>query len=418
MRNIFDQYKHPENRLTHSLIVSLNQDRKLLKDFLISFGPEKVPPVQTLRIIGQGLPGSTETNDEEQAEKRGLPDAVIFDDNGWALVLESKISSDLSKDQLQRHYQTIRRCGVDDIYGLTITLDQSPFLFKGWKMATWKDIYSWANRSQSSWAKHMVHYFNVAENNMVQNEYLTAGTITEFSGINLEPYTYHEGKRVLRLLTDKIRNNAKFMKEMNLDPESRRPAITDDGSRVWDMISFRNDLPKGGSFTGYPHCTFNLSNRDKWAEAMITFPNAMERSLFKRLKNSSYESFAQRLETVLAATKNNLRGISGYKPVARIVQRHYKTQRSPAVIDGEMTVDLRACFGGKDAEIGRPIVAQEQWLYAIHALLSDKRSNLQFQIGVQLPYKTCPELKTKNADRIFMASYRSLGPFIKHIIEG
>jgi hypothetical protein len=400
------------------LIASLNQDQKLLKDFLANFGPEKVPPVKTLRLIGQGLPGSTEINDEEQAERRGLPDAVIFTDSGWALVLESKINSGLSKDQLQRHYRTIKRCGIEDVYGLAITVKRPPFSFSGWRMVTWKDIYSWASKSQSPWAKHMIQYFNVAENNMVQNEYLKEGTITEFSGINLEPYTYPEGKRVLRLLTNKIRNNAKFIKEMNLDPETCRPAITDDRGGVWDMISFKRNKSKCGSFTGYPHCTLSLSNRNKWAEAMITFPNAMERSLFKRLKNSSYQGFAGEMKAVLAAIEKNMRGVGGFKPVARIVQRHYKSQRSPAVIDGEMTVDLRACFGGKDADMGRSIVVQEQWLVAIHALLTNKRSNLQFQIGVQFPYKACPALKTKNADQIFMASYRSLRPFVRHIIEG
>lgn len=418
MRNIFDQYKHPENRLTHSLIVSLNQDQKLLKDFLTNFGPEKVPPVKTLRLIEQGLPGSAEADDEEQAEKSGLPDAVIFNDEGWALAIESKIQSGLTKDQLHRHSQTIKRCGIDDLYGLTITVDPPPFALKGWKMATWKDIYTWAGASQSPWAKHMVDYFNVAENNMVQNEYLKEGTITQFSGINLDPQTYLEGKRVLKLLTDKIRKNNQFMGLMNLDSASRRPAITDDAHGVWDMISFRNNTGKKSNFTGYPHCTFSLSSKNKCAEAMITFPNAIERAALKRLKNASYEGFSQELKSVLGAIQKNLRGIRGYKPVARIVQRHYKTQRSPAVIDGEMNVDLRACFGGKDVDMGRAIKPQEQWLQAIHALLSNKRSNLQFQIGVQFSYQSCPELRTRNADQLFTASFSSLNPFMRHILEG
>lgn len=190
MRNIFDQYRHPENRLTHSLVVSLNQDKELLKDFLHKFGPLKTPSMRALRIIEQGLPGSAEAEDEEQAEKRGLPDAVIFNDTGWALAIESKIQSSLTKDQLQRHFQTIRRCGMDDFYGLAITVDMPPFTLKGWKMTTWKDIYTWASASRSPWARHMVDYFNVAENKMVQNKYLTEGTITQFSGINIEPYGY------------------------------------------------------------------------------------------------------------------------------------------------------------------------------------------------------------------------------------
>lgn len=35
MRSIFDQYTQPENQLTHGLICCLDQDRKLLKHFLL-----------------------------------------------------------------------------------------------------------------------------------------------------------------------------------------------------------------------------------------------------------------------------------------------------------------------------------------------------------------------------------------------
>ena len=34
MRNLFDQYDQPENRLSHALAVCLNEDRRLLTKFL------------------------------------------------------------------------------------------------------------------------------------------------------------------------------------------------------------------------------------------------------------------------------------------------------------------------------------------------------------------------------------------------
>ena len=34
MRNIFDQYEQPENRLTHALVTTLDQDRALLGPLL------------------------------------------------------------------------------------------------------------------------------------------------------------------------------------------------------------------------------------------------------------------------------------------------------------------------------------------------------------------------------------------------
>jgi hypothetical protein len=33
MRNLFDQYTHPENRLTHALVSGIDHDRYLLREF-------------------------------------------------------------------------------------------------------------------------------------------------------------------------------------------------------------------------------------------------------------------------------------------------------------------------------------------------------------------------------------------------
>jgi hypothetical protein len=34
LRNIFDQYSQPENRITHALMTAINEDRNLLGHFL------------------------------------------------------------------------------------------------------------------------------------------------------------------------------------------------------------------------------------------------------------------------------------------------------------------------------------------------------------------------------------------------
>ena len=104
MRNVFDQYTQPENRLTHSLVSVLHQDTGLLKSFLREFGPSDHPPPSRLQIIEQGLPGKVEL-DEGEAIKQGLPDALIFDDEGWVLVFESKISSGLDERPAPAAYE-------------------------------------------------------------------------------------------------------------------------------------------------------------------------------------------------------------------------------------------------------------------------------------------------------------------------
>src|SRR5262249_46974948 len=108
MRNLFDQYKHAENRLTHSLACSLNEDRPLLRDFLawLKIKPS-VSPAKLL-IIAQRLPGDPlDIEDEpEMSDRRGLPDIVIHDqDHSWCLFVENKVNAPFDSDQLRRHAQ-------------------------------------------------------------------------------------------------------------------------------------------------------------------------------------------------------------------------------------------------------------------------------------------------------------------------
>ncbi len=75
MRNVFDQYSQPENRLTHALLTALDQDRSLLVPFLKWLGIKDVPKPTTLTIVEQSVPGDYQPDiSEEEAERRGLPD--------------------------------------------------------------------------------------------------------------------------------------------------------------------------------------------------------------------------------------------------------------------------------------------------------------------------------------------------------
>jgi hypothetical protein len=67
LRNIFDQYSQPENRVTHALMTALNEDRKLLTLFLRSSDARK------LCVLEQQYPG-----EEEPSEEDG--DSVIVSD--------------------------------------------------------------------------------------------------------------------------------------------------------------------------------------------------------------------------------------------------------------------------------------------------------------------------------------------------
>ena len=183
MRNIFDQYSLPENKLTHSLVSCLYEDKHLLNSFLKNFCPNFFNKKSNLKIEQQTVPGESHlSNDEEKC-----------------LILESKISSRLARDQLIRHERTVRRRGFNDIRIIGVVVDLIPNVrLDKLKQITWNEVYNWTYKEtkKSEWAKKLIEYFNVAENKMVEDEYLTEGSITEFTGVDFNennPFSYLEG---------------------------------------------------------------------------------------------------------------------------------------------------------------------------------------------------------------------------------
>ena len=177
MRNIFDQYNQPENKLTHSLASSLHEDKKLLDSFLKTFCKGFFKNTSDLKIEQQTIPGEIKKEFDEK-QKKGLPDAIIYNEEE-CLIIESKVSSTLTQDQLSRHERTLRRRGFSRIKGIGIVVDLLPNVkLENWKQLTWNSVYSWAHKEtkNSEWAKKLVDYFNVLENNMVEDEYLREGS--------------------------------------------------------------------------------------------------------------------------------------------------------------------------------------------------------------------------------------------------
>lgn len=109
LRNIFDQYSQPENQLTHALVCTLDQDRALLRPFLNWLGAKQIPPVKSLHITEQQVPGIATPGDDGVGD--GLPDVVIYTDDGWAVAIESKVQLPISVGQLRRHQRTAERYG-------------------------------------------------------------------------------------------------------------------------------------------------------------------------------------------------------------------------------------------------------------------------------------------------------------------
>jgi hypothetical protein len=143
LRNIFDQYSQPENRVTHALMTALEEDRKLLGLFLRELVGAKLPcHPDKLTVLEQQYPGEEEPS-EEELEPRGIPDGWIFDSEGWCVFIESKVIAKLRSDQIIRHRRTAERRGFNVITAVAITPRRPSILTADTVLLEWRNVYAW-----------------------------------------------------------------------------------------------------------------------------------------------------------------------------------------------------------------------------------------------------------------------------------
>jgi hypothetical protein len=408
MRNLFDQYDQPENRLSHALAVSLYEDRALLRRFIDWIDVKPPERAKALVIVEQSLPGDVPQS-EEQAERKGLPDIVIHDDAAWCLLIESKVQAVLTDDQLARHERTLRRRGFESVtcVALTKTEARSPRAVA----RTWSGLYEWLgkNGARSEWSERLRSYLRVAEVRLAQEGYLTEGTLTMFDGFQFSaenPYSYGEAKRLLKLALAELRKDS-ALRALGMDPKAQgRPAITGrSGSAVWDFLSLA-DRPTRGSFTSYPHLT--LAVHDDHLEVAITIPNGVIRAVRRRLIDLGAEGLIELNAQILKRARRILS--LGGRFEAYALQRHYVSQRSQATIDARMTFDLQT---SQPRGVGR-VKRQAEWVSLFAELLRVKRANIQFGYWVSLPWGT-KGLDSRDSLNLIAESWCAMEPLIDRV---
>ena len=398
MRNVFDQYTQPENRITHALVTALAEDQKLLRAF-VRWITGVSAPAGKLNIVEQRLPGEAELA-EEDAARLGLPDAWIYNDDTWCLLIESKIAAKLSNDQLRRHQQTAVRRGFKRVNLLALdVIEPRSSLPSGVVFQRWQNVYTWLTKytlqakkpHESEWARRVTQYLEIAENRWPKEKYLKEGSLTTFSGIPIrsdEPYNYLEAKRVLKLAMDVLRKDKTLVRDLGMNQKlGGRPSITGkDGIAVWDYLPLKGATSEE-AFTKNPHLTFAIEN-DRLL-AIITVPHGIKSVLRRRLVELGSDGFQQLLSEVNVRLLKALASAKGAAPWCIVVQRRYPSQRSTPIVDAKIEYDLRTAFPPRNKD-GK-VKMQPQWLQATYDALSHKQSNLQVSIGASFPYSLCPE---------------------------
>lgn len=413
MRNIFDQYEQPENRLTHALISSLYHDRKLIRPFLHFLNICNIPPLKNIDLGVQSLPGQEQSICQE--ERDSVPDAYFCDNDSWAVIIESKVQAAISNNQLRRHQKKAKNYGYINSIVVVISVDPPNRHLSGVKYITWKSIYKWfaARLEKSSWVRHFVDYMEIYESKMLAQNYNIQGTITMFSGFHFteeSPYTYREGKRLIKVLGQEFRKNKRLINKLGIDPKGEgRPALTrgDEGA-VWDFIPLK--FAKGAAFTSYPHATYVI--RPKNAGVAITVPHRIKVSFKNKLKNIGIDGFKKLLREVEKNLRKPVMMARGTKPLVYIVQRHYKSQRSTPETDGRIEVDLRTLIDSPDTNLKH----QPMWAEAIYEILINKKTNIQLGIEPRFPF-TAKCMQSEKAVEVLVDAWIAMKPLIEFAKE-
>lgn len=374
---------------------ALAEDRRLLNAFILWACGRKVKKAKLL-VLEQSLPGEPLDLSEQEAEQRGLPDGCIVDGDEWALLIESKFAACPMLDQLRRHVRTARRRGFKDVQLLLLTVQPAPARLPNIiAVKQWWEVYAWLSRRahQSDWAKRCLEYIQVAEAKEAANEYLREGRLTVFQGIPFgqnEPYTYGQAKRLLKLLREELCKDARLSTRIGADLSAPgRPAITGQNqSGVWDFIPIRQEH-RAEKHTEYPHLTLTIAREH--IGVYLTVPNGMESRLRAQVLGAGEDEFESVTRQVTIDIIRSLRRVKGCVPEIIVLQRHWPSRRSLAVVDCQLRFDARTALPSASRYRGA-VKSQPEWLKATYEVLSHRQSNLEFQIGCSFPYDTCPKV--------------------------
>lgn len=102
------------------------------------------------------------------------------------------------------------------------------------------------------------------------------------------------------------------------------------------------------------------------------------------------------------------------QPYAQVLQRHYLSQNSPVVEDAVLRYDLRTVMNDRKR---RPQKYQPEWLDTTYAVMTNKKANIQFQIGVEIPYRDSRVIHTPKALELFEQSFLALKPFVNMVLR-
>jgi len=416
MRNVFDQYDTPENRLTHALSVTLHEDKVFARRFLRYCGIK--PPERRIEITVSEQSSGRQSG---QGRKRApsIPDLAITAGDNFCVLVESKVAAAVSLDQIRRHQTSAERSGFRSPKVILLTLTgRHRIRIPGVVEQSWSSLYTLlGNEIRRPWAKRLLDYMDILEAQMVAVGYLKHDKLTTFRGIPFgrdNPYDYREAKRLLGLAMDELRGDHKLIRRLKVDRANPgRSAITGKKAPgVWDFLALKAHR-KYGVHTKFPHLTLSIS--DSRIAAVVTVPDKVDTRVRHTLLGESYEEF----EALLGDLNRRLvklvhgMGADGAKPYFELMQRHYRSQSAHPTLDGALSFDLRTAFPALSSrKRGHRVQEQRQWLESAYEILNNKRSNIQWGVGVYIGYDECSIQRSRTVLKLISGTWFALEPLL------
>ena len=416
--NVFDQYEHTENRLSHALGITLDRAKEFRTIFLKEFTGQSQPGSDA-KVILQMAGGTAEIN----GEKCGIPDLAIIDEkNDQGVIMEVKVGAPLTWQQLASHERRAERNALEVLAALAITgrdkdrlsietWNREKRFSQPWRHVSWQEIYELACRHAhlNPWVKELRDYMQIMATKLNENEMGADVKIVTFTGITqemIDNYTPMTAKRVMRSLMDELRADKVFLKDIGIpvnQPPRNRKAIKT-SVRVWDFLS---PLADDDAFTKSHHFTVGL-NPDR-LDAFLTIPNACFGKFRAYAKSATIEEFADIVEKFVSALNRSGVTKAGGRPFIVIVQRRFRVMKHYAT-DGLAEFDLRTWSGAAYDKSEPEIKRQPEWLEFCHKLVTERQANIQFQIGARFYFESCPALQGKKALDLIKDTFRASLP--------
>jgi hypothetical protein len=412
MRNIFDQYSQPENRLTHALMTALHLDRDLLQSFFRKVIGVKLPcATSKLKLLTQSSPGLSEQS-EENEEQRGIPDGWIYsEEEEWCIIIEIKVTAAFDSQQIKRHIKTAEKKFKTVIAVAILPITPSSRV-DGITILQWSNVYEWLvdqSNGRDNWASHAARFIEVLEGQRIQEGKLVDGNLTTFVGFPFskeDTYSSREARRLMGLAVRELRDHTLLKGLLSNDEKNSQIRNTEDGA--WTTLNLKEFVAER-DFTKVPHLTLSISKA--CVDAMLTLPNNMQGPLRKNLRNLGEGGFQNRIGDVVNGMERMFQLSPNAVAFFRGQQRRYRGRRDKnPQMDALLEGDLRTALESKSGPKHQPV-----WLDAAYKAFVDKSDyNFEIQFGARFSFLTCgEELNSKKAIELIAHAWCSCIPIVK-----